>query len=146
MAFLTSGGSSVTSANIVDGEIVNADISASAAIAQSKIAGSVPNNTDLISFEQTVGTTHSLTTVAGQRVLVIATGQENHGTGNQTTNLQYNAVTKATVDMGAGTSTTYNNFCLQYTEVPGAATQNITVTSGGTLANVTITVIKLRSA
>lgn len=37
--FITSGGSSVRSENIVDGEIVNADISASAAIAASKLTG-----------------------------------------------------------------------------------------------------------
>lgn len=38
MPLFTGGGSTVTSANIVDGEIVNADVSASAAIDSSKLA------------------------------------------------------------------------------------------------------------
>lgn len=39
MAFLTSSGSLVTSANIVDGSIINADVNASAAIDASKLTG-----------------------------------------------------------------------------------------------------------
>lgn len=43
MAFLQSGGSIVTSSNIVDGTIVDADIAAAAAIALTKLAGADGN-------------------------------------------------------------------------------------------------------
>jgi hypothetical protein len=146
MPVFTSGGSIVTSANIVDNEIVNADIATGAAIAQSKIAASTGANTELISFEQTVGVTHSLTTVAGQRVIVIIKGDTDSTAAQGTVIAQYNAVTKDTVRVGDSAGTLQKcPFSLVYSEVPGAATQNITVTSGLSLANVVISVIKLRS-
>lgn len=148
MAFLQSGGAQVTSQNIVDGSIVNADVAAAAAIAQSKLGVGANGANDLFSIEQTVGTTHALTTTANQRVYVFAKGNITDGTGaTQTITLQYNAVTKDTVQAQGGGSATVSPFALGYHEAPGAATQNITVnTSGGSLANVVITVIKFKSA
>lgn len=98
-------------------------------------------------IEQTVGVTHSLTTVAGQRVLVLAKGNITHalnGEAPRNIYLNYNAVQKDTV-RGASDSdgtTAATPFFLIYTEIPGAATQNITVTSDASLENVVITVIK----
>lgn len=143
MAFLTSGGSLVTTSEIVDSTIVNADIAAAAAIAQSKIAAQANNNTDIVSVERTVGTTHSLTTVAGQKVTVIASGWHQSAGTDSTLNLKYNGVTKASATFKLG-NTQRCGFCLQYQEVPGAATQNITVADAD--ANeVTITVIKTKA-
>jgi hypothetical protein len=91
-------------------------------------------------------TTYSLTTTANQRVMVWAKGDLVPGAATRTITLQYNAATKDTVvvvETSAG-STRRWPFSLMYTEVPGAATQNITVnTSGGTLANVKIMVLKM---
>lgn len=147
MPVLQSGGSLVTTGSIVDGTILNDDIAAAAAIAQSKIAGMLGNSNDIVSIEVTVGTTHSLTTVAGQKVLVFAKGDITDGTGTgRTIALQYNAVTKDSVGSNTGGSATRSPFALMYTETPGAATQNVTVsTSGGSLANVVIVVVKLKA-
>lgn len=149
MAFLTSGGSLVTSSNIVDGEIINDDIAAAAAIAQAKIAGILDDGNDIVDVEVTVGSTHSLTTVAGQRVVVFAKGSVNinGGPSSTTINLNYNSVLKDTVSAGENStsSTSHHPFSLMYTEIPGAATQNITVTgSSYTPSNVVILVLKLR--
>jgi hypothetical protein len=96
----------------------------------------------LVSFETTSGTTHSLTTVASEKVLVIAKGKCTPG-GGTTINLQYNSVTKdsVTLSMPSGGDT---DFCLMYTETPGAATQNIAIT--GSSGNEKIIVIKLKQA
>jgi hypothetical protein len=100
-----------------------------------------------ISVEVTTGTTKSLTTVAGERVMVWAKGDivPNSATA-RTITLQYNAVTKDTVIVtDSAASVRRWPFALQYTEVPGAATNNITVnTTGGTLANVVIMVQKIK--
>jgi hypothetical protein len=144
-----SGGSVVGSAQITDDSIVNADINSAAAIAQTKVAGSSNGNTDLIAFERTAAATHSLTTVTGQRVLVIATG--NVGIASATTltsvTLKYNGVTKATIEVGesGGSANNRDAFCLTYSEVPGAATANITIECadyGPT--NCAISVIKIK--
>jgi len=96
--------------------------------------------------ETTTGTTVSLTTTATQRVLVWATGDISTTLTARTITLAYNGVTKDTIIVSSPSDVTKYRFLLMYTEVPGAATQNITVTStptGGTLANVIITVVKL---
>jgi hypothetical protein len=143
MAFLTSGGSSVTSANIVDGEIVNADISPSAGIVQSKIAAQANANADIVSVEIGSATPYSLTTVAGQRVLVIASFNLTGGAGACTVDLQYNGVTKHSI-ASMNNATTQGN-CMMYSEVPGAATANITIVpSAGSVSNPRITVIKFK--
>ena len=92
-------------------------------------------------IETTAGTTHSLTTIAGQRVIVLASGNPAGAAGAITINLKYNGVTKHSISSGSDSGT--GGFSLHYTETPGAATQNITVdTSAGSVANVVIIVIK----
>lgn len=106
----------------------------------------IGNPAPFLSIESTSGSTHSLTTVANQKVLVIAKGNL-QGTGDAVAiNLKYNGVTKDTVTVRPSSSSHRDAFCLMYTEVPGAATQNITVEEdsvSGTLENVVIIVIKL---
>lgn len=145
MAFLQSGGSLVTSSNIVDGSIVNADVAAAAGIAQSKLGIGANGNTDLFAVETSSGTTHSLTTVANQRVLVFVMGVTTH-VAARTITVLYNGVAKNQITTGLAGGNVPNPFALFYTEVPGAATANITVTdSAGTLSDVDIFVLKLKS-
>jgi hypothetical protein len=108
------------------------------------------NLTSPVSSEVTTGTTHSLTTTANQRVVVIAKGDLGNVaeiTG-YTVSLKYNGVTKDTVYIQMDTDGNANcasPFTLTYTETPGAATQNITVeTTGATLSRVVIMVLKIR--
>lgn len=95
-------------------------------------------------IETTTGTTHSLTTTAGQVVVVWAKGTLTEGAGANTVTLSYNSVTKDTVVVNVAADGDKFAFALMYTETPGAATQNITVaTSAGTLSNVVIIVMKI---
>jgi len=147
MAFVGTGGASaIASAQIVDATIINADINPAADIEQHKIEPSQGDNTDLINFEITQGVTHSLTTVAGQRVLVIATGRvDNVDNATATINLQYGGVTQESMTVasaGAGADQRHA-FALQCVLAPGAATANIGVTADKTLADVAISVIKV---
>src|ERR1044071_9694961 len=85
----------------------------------------------LVSFETTAAATHSLTTVASDKVLVIAkgdiTGSLNIVGGTNIT-LKYNSVTKDTFTIRHRDSAVERHaFTLAYTETPGAATHNITV-------------------
>lgn len=133
MAFLTSGGSQVTSGNIVDGSILNADVNANAAIAQSKLAGSSNVDGQLISVEAITALPHSLTTDGNTRVLVMVCGKLPVITspGYSTINLQYNGVTKDTKTLGysGGNNGQGMGFAMTYTEKPAAATANITITT-----------------
>jgi hypothetical protein len=96
-----------------------------------------------LTIETTTGTTHSLTTTAGEKVIVIAKGDVS-GVITANTFLKYNGVTKDTVNTnGGGNSGARQSFCLQYTETPGAATQNITVTTDTSISNVVIIVMKI---
>jgi hypothetical protein len=100
----------------------------------------------MVSFETTAATTHSLTTVALEKVLVIAKGYaEGPGSSYSTINLKYNGVTKDSVQVGVGNGSSRIPFCLMYTEVPGAATQNITI-DGGTIGDADIMVVKLKQS
>lgn len=96
-----------------------------------------------VSSESTTAATHSLTTIANQRVVVWAKGDVT-GAVPSTITLDYNSVTKDTVVTDAGGAGDKEAFSLMYTETPGAATQNITVAASGgaTLANVKIMVMK----
>lgn len=101
-----------------------------------------------ITIETTSGATHSLTTTAGQRVIVLAKGNFNPGGtvngGNAT--LVYNGVTKDTSAYGqsGGSSSNKYPFALMYTETPGAATANVVIaTSTGSVENGMIIVIKI---
>lgn len=100
-----------------------------------------------ITIETTAGTTHSLTTTAGQKVIVWVSGQTYfNGDIGTKLSLKYNGVTKHEQDMRvAGTSDNFQlSFALEYTETPGAGTHDITViTSTGSITNVKIIVIKI---
>jgi hypothetical protein len=107
-------------------------------------ANAVPNS---VSVESTASTTHSLTTIAGQTVMVLASGMAYfNGSGTQIDlALKYNGVTKHsyTIDTD-GTGAEKYAFSMMYTEIPGAATANITVTaSAGAISSVVIMVLKL---
>ncbi len=147
MPIFNSGGGQVGSSQITDGAIVNADVNAAAAIALSKLEGMIGNPGDFLSIETSVGTTHSLTTVAGQKVLVFAKGNVATGGGsNRAVTLAYNGVTKDTVNVLANSSAK-ESFCLMYTEIPGAGTQNVTVSIvTDTVENVVIFVVKLKTS
>ncbi len=101
---------------------VNAQGSVIATTTPSSGGGSSPT------FASTTGTTLSITTVAGQRVIVWAKGKSN---GNGDVNLNYNGVTKDLVGVSTFTPTPY---ALMYTEIPGAGTHNITI-DGSTNGN-----------
>jgi len=96
-----------------------------------------------ISVETTTGTTHSLTTTAGQKVIVWAKGFVSGGGGAITTELKYDGTTKDSNAWVSGKDT-MGPFCLMYTETPSAGTRNITVTnSAGSLDSVVIIVMKI---
>lgn len=101
-------------------------------------------------IETTTGTTHSLTTMAGQKVIVWAKGTVVHPTAegySDAVSLNYNSVEKDTVLFAGdpeGASQDKGSFSLMYTETPGAGTQNITVTTtGSSITNVVIIVMKI---
>lgn len=94
--------------------------------------------------ETTTGTTHSLTTIAGQRVVVWVKCEHLNSSSNATITLKYNSVIKDTIALKQASSDDRLAVSLMYTETPGAATQNITVeTSAGSLANTVIIVFKI---
>jgi len=106
------------------------------------------NGSGVLSFSSatapTLGTsstaTLSVTTSGTQTIMVWAkASHEGGGTaGNATISLKYNAVTKDTVVSDDGTAAS-GSVAVQYTEVPAAGTQDITLTtSSGSLANIKI--------
>lgn len=97
----------------------------------------------LVRIATATGATLSLTTLANQRVVVIATGyQDTVGGTSPTLELKYDGVSKHSVVNGNGNNVP---FTLMYSEIPGAGTKNVTVTtSAGTVANVVITALLLR--
>lgn len=100
----------------------------------------------VVTIETTAGATHSLTTTAGQKVVVWAKGNSTASDANtRTLELKYNGVTKDTVTITPNQFSSQDGwvlpFALMYTETPGAATQDITVTtSNGSVGNVVIIV------
>ena len=104
------------------------------------------NAASTIIMETTTGTTHSLTTTAGQVVAVWAKGQlVASGGGIAGAVLSYNSVQKDIVQGQIDADNDPTPFALMYTEVPGAGTHNITVTVSGSasLSNVVIMVQKI---
>lgn len=97
-----------------------------------------------IAIETTAAATHSLTTTAGQKVVVWAKGHIVSGIdGQKTVTLSYNTVVKDTIIITSAGNNDYA-FALMYTETPGAATQNITVEiDQGSIGNVVIIVMKI---
>lgn len=105
---------------------------------------SVQTGLSPITIESTTGETHSLTTTAGQIVVVWAKGTSEDSSSDTVVLLNYDGTEKDRVKIGP-TATTSNEaypFSLMYTETPGAGTKNITVT-GGTKSNVKIIVMKI---
>lgn len=99
--------------------------------------------TAILSVGTTTGTTHSLTTIANQRVIVWAKGDFTGTSSDTNIELKYNTVQKDIVVVDAGSNSDNFPFALMYTETPGAATADITVTSSsGSLQNVKIIVLK----
>lgn len=146
MPSASSGGSLVTGASIVDNSISNADIATNAAIAQSKIANLIANPGTLISIETGSGTPYSLTTIAGQKVLVIVKGNVADNSSESTTTLTYGGVTKDTVkcDGDAGSNLP---FTLLWTDIPGAGTADLAVANSiVAVENIVFVIIKLQVA
>jgi hypothetical protein len=93
------------------------------------------------SIETTTGVTHSLTTTAGQKVVVWAKGWGFGMAGTRNVTINYNAVQKDIVAIEGSDDVP---FALMYTETPGAGTQDITVSaSGGSISNVVIIIMKI---
>lgn len=144
MPSVQGGGGLVSGSNIVDGTVADADIATNAAISLSKLSGLIGNPGSFISFDISTTGTYALTTLANERVLVLATCEVVGLSTNMTQTLKYNAVTKDTRIVRTGNSGFSGSCMLAYTEVPGAATQNITVNSDASLSNSVIVVIKLK--
>ena len=107
------------------------------------------NGSGVLSFSSattpTVGTsstaTLSVTTTGTQTIMVWAKATRNSGGagGTATTTLSYNAVAKDVVSTLDATSAKYA-VALQYSEIPAAGTQNITIaSSSGPLSDIKIT-------
>ena len=140
MAFLTAGGSQIGSSNITDGAIVNADINAGAAIAQSKLAGITGASGQLMNMEIMTATPYSLTTFANEKILVFGTCK---GGGLRTIDLKYNGVTKSSHTDQIGTDNCW--FSFQYMETPGAGTQDLTlIPSGGVVTDIKLHIIRMK--
>lgn len=93
-------------------------------------------------IETTAGATHSLTTTAGQKVIVWAKSDLSTVGGATTVTLKYNGVTKDTISLDASGDT--RSLMCMYTETPGAATANIVLaTDTGSLSNTVIIVLKI---
>lgn len=142
MPSVTGGGASnISGSQIVDGTISNVDIATNAAIALSKISGLLADPGSLISIEAEAAASHSLTTVANQRVLVFARASASNVSAGEDATLTYNGVTKDTVHVDTGGSADWGPFFLMYTEVPGAGTHPVAI--NGSSGNELIVVIKL---
>lgn len=103
----------------------------------------IGNPAPFFSIEHTVGTTHSLTTVANQKVVVTAKGRVVGSSVDMSVTLLYDGVAKDSVVVRTGNNNYGASWCLTYVETPGAATEDITVTSSNSLSEVKITVQKL---
>lgn len=97
-------------------------------------------NTGLITIETGTSATQSLTTTAGQKVIVWAKGSSDaSGSGTFSAKLKYGGVEKDTIQVDGESN---QNWSLMYTETPGAATADITI-DGGPLADIKIIVMKI---
>lgn len=89
-----------------------------------KASDFVGNPAPFLSIETTVGTTHSLTTIANQKCLITVTGDVflSGATINATINLKYNSVIKASITGGRGSTgnACQHAFCAQTVITPAA--------------------------
>lgn len=147
MPTITGGGASaITGAEIVDGSISNADVSPTAVIALTKIAGLIGKPGDFISVDTDTTGTKSVTTLANQRLIVFACATIQGGTGTMTSTLSYNGVQKATQGVRTGNSGFPSGVFLNYSEVPGAGTHDIVLAGDQSLANIYMIIIKLQES
>ena len=101
----------------------------------------VDDNAGGVAIETTTGATHSLTTSAGQTVVVWAKGSFTGSSFARDITMSYGGVIKDTVVMEAAGSSDEIPFSLMYTESPSAGTANVTVeAASATLQNVVIIV------
>lgn len=97
----------------------------------------------VITIQTGTTATTSLTTTAGQKVIVWAKATATPSTNTSTVTLAYNGVTKDTVDCHGLQGALASAACpvsLMYTETPGAATHDITLTANNScgLANIVV--------
>lgn len=106
----------------------------------SGITGSVKT----VSASQSTNATTSLTTTAGQVVLVLARVDITHNNSNAyTITLQLGGVTKDS-SVIKYSNTNQSNVFLHFVETPGATTQNLTIgTTGGSIITVKYTILKI---
>lgn len=98
----------------------------------------------VVSVSQTSGATASVTTTSGQQIYVLAVGDWTPGLIAQSINLNYDGVSKDSKNVLIGLLSGKLTFSMVFVMTPGAQTKNVTVTtSGGTLADVQIIVMKL---
>jgi hypothetical protein len=90
------------------------------------VSNQITASGNTITIETTAGATHSLTTTAGQKVIVWAKGWCNDSSVSVAT-LTYNVTEKDRVELSPSASGNRSPFSLMYTETPGAGTQNITL-------------------
>lgn len=148
MPVFTGGGSSVGTAEINDGAIVNVDVNAAANIALTKLAGLIGNPGSFISIEQVSAATTNVTVDGNTRILILAKGHlDDIGNETITVQLRQQTVVKDTVIANAGSAADQVPFALMYSEVPANGTYTVDVVeddAAGGASNVKIIVIKLR--
>ena len=83
--------------------------------------------------------TYSLTTTANQRVIVWFAGKTTTYSNNGDVYLKYNGVTKQHLQVPPG----YTPVSLQYSEIPGAGTHNITVEGDIGTTDASLIIMKL---
>lgn len=127
---------------------MNADIAAIVAQGAPDASISTKGINYLPIIETTTGVTHSLTTIAGEKVIVWAKGSLTDAANDRTIKLTYNGVQKDILSVDASSSGDDVPFSMMYTETPGAGTANITVISdsggSGVLSQVVIIVMKIK--
>ena len=148
MPVFTGGGSAVGSAEINDGAIVNADVNAAAAIAQSKIAGIAGAAGDLIDVVYETDSSVDVVLDGKTKIVVIAKGNYvDIGNETQTATLRQDTVVKDTTQVNLGSTADQEGFCLMYSETPAADTYTIDVITSDPsgVANVKIMVFKIKT-
>jgi hypothetical protein len=148
MPSVTGGGASnISGAQITDGSISNADIASNAAIDYTKLAGIVGNPAAFFSVEESTAATYDVTTVANQKLIVMANCGNDGAAGTTiTVSLKYGGVTKGTSTAGNGNSRP-DNCVVWATFTPGAGTATLSLSpSTGSLNNQRWLIFKLMIA
>ena len=125
----------------VDGQILSADSTEATGLKwiDAPAGGGGGSGGSTVTTTTATGTTLSLTTLADEVVTVWAKGVTQSSGSDVTIDLKYNGVIKDTVVTKNFSTNNYDSFSLEYTEIPGAATHDITVVAdNGALVNVVI--------